>query len=319
MRCMHPRLAVSDGLAQLAAAQSGVVSTAQLEAHGFTRNAAAGRVNRGYWSRLARGIYFLSPLAPQWSALAWAGLLLGGAEATLGGSTAAYLWGFARAEQMPIQILVSASARAPVDTPWWVFHRTRISLRPRGTPPRTSVERTVLDLCAEEPQRIVHWVTEAVGSRLTTPDRLREELATRKRHPVRQQLRELLGDVRRGAHSPLEVCYLRDVERAHGIAAGRRQVRGSGYVRDVDYPEGLIVELDGQLGHTGVAAFRDMDRDNYHLVRGRPTLRFGWEQCRSEPCRVAALVVAVRRSLGWGGTMTRCARCRHIPDQDLFR
>jgi hypothetical protein len=43
----------------------------------------------------------------------------------------------------------------------------------------------------------------------------------------RASLVGVLRDVAEGAYSVLERRYLRDVERAHGLPAGRRQVRAS--------------------------------------------------------------------------------------------
>ena len=76
----------------------------------------------------------------------------------------------------------------------------------------------------------------------------------------------MLVDVAEGAQSPLELTYLRDVERAHGLPTGSRQVRVAGrrviWV-DVDYEEySTRVELDGRLGHQGEGRFRDRRRDN---------------------------------------------------------
>ena len=39
------------------------------------------------------------------------------------------------------------------------------------------------------------------------------------------------------------------------------------YRTDVDYEEyGLLVELDGRRGHDGAGRFRDMNRDNRHVL-----------------------------------------------------
>jgi hypothetical protein len=83
----------------------------------------------------------------------------------------------------------------------------------------------------------------------------------------------LLSDVGAGAESPLELTYLWDVERAHGLPVGRRQASRLGlpYASDVSYDAfGLLVELDGRLGHDGAARFRDMQRDNRFSSRGWP-------------------------------------------------
>ena len=61
------------------------------------------------------------------------------------------------------------------------------------------------------------------------------------------------------------MVYLRDVERAHGLSAVFRRQQPSRIhraVRDVWYSDfGVVVELDGRLGHTELGRFRDMNRD----------------------------------------------------------
>lgn len=39
---------------------------------------------------------------------------------------------------------------------------------------------------------------------------------------------------------------------------------------------GLLIELDGRIGHTGDGRFRDMRRDNAAATDGLATLRYGW-------------------------------------------
>jgi very-short-patch-repair endonuclease len=122
-----------------------------------------------------------------------------------------------------------------------------------------------------------------------------------------------LADVAAGAHSPLELRYLRDVERAHGLPSGSRQhavVRSGGrYFDDVRYPEyGVTVELDGRVAHPDEACWRDMRRDNSSVLAGRRVLRYGWADVAGRPCAVAAQVVAVLRAAGWRGAPHGCHR-----------
>jgi hypothetical protein len=128
------------------------------------------------------------------------------------------------------------------------------------------VEDTVLDLCVTaRPEDVVGWVTLAVERRRTTSRRLLRTLAGRSRHPRRDLLEGLLADVAVGVRCPLEMTYLRDVERAHGLnALVSRQLPSRLHKarRDVCYVDfGVVVELDGRLGHTELGRFRDMDRD----------------------------------------------------------
>lgn len=90
------------------------------------------------------------------------------------------------------------------------------------------------------PEDVVGWVTLAVERRRTTSRRPQRALAGRPRHPRRELLDGLLADVAIGVRSPLELTYLRDVERAHGLhALVSRQLpsRTHKAVRDVCYTD----------------------------------------------------------------------------------
>ncbi|WP_433021809.1 hypothetical protein [Kribbella sp. CA-294648] len=85
--------------------------------------------------------------------------------------------------------------------------------------------------------------------------------------------------------------------------------------RDVEYtPYGLIVELDGRLGHAdALSRWRDMSRDNAAATSGKLTLRFGY-QLTSLPCATAAQVVAALHRLGWNGAPRRCSPTCSLDD-----
>lgn len=276
----------------------------------MSADAVERRCSQGHWTPLARGVYLGHNHTPDWSALAWAGVLQGGPSAALGGRAAAHASGLLDTPPGLITILVPHGVRirrAEADP--WRFRRSRIAFRSAGSPPRVSVERTVIDLANSEPKRLVHWVTSAVGSRLTTPERLRAEAARHDRLRVRRDLEWLLAETAEGVHSPLELRYRESVERAHGLPAGVRQFANDGSYCDVYYEIGLIVELDGRRGHEGAGLFRDMQRDNRNTLKGLATLRFGWEQCLLDPCGVATQVARALANLGWPGSLSECPRC----------
>lgn len=310
---MHLRPAFPEPLNGLADRQAGIVTWEQALQLGMPAKTVRKLVTDGYWTRLSSGIYLTHAMRPAWSSLAWAGALVGGPEAASTGKAALRLDSIIAEEELPIHFLLPFSASYRPPNSWWRFSRTRTPFRAMGELPRVPIERVIIDLCATEPGRALHWVMLAVGSRKTTASRLREQLDEISRHPIRAELKEILADAEQGVHSPLEYAYLRNVERAHGLSGGRRQVRSRGYFRDVYYDEGLIVELDGRLGHDGVDAFRDMDRDNYHTARGKTTLRFGWHQCVNAPCRAAAMVADLRHQLGWTDEEHSCRRCLRRP------
>src|SRR6266545_2429321 len=181
-------------------------------------------------------------------------------------------------------------------------------------PPQTRVEDTVLDLTqsATDLDTALSWCARACGRRLTTPARLPVALDARRRVRWRAELSAVLQDVGDGCHSLLEIRYLRDVERRHGLPRARRQAAterpdgGRGYA-DVSYDElGVLVELDGRVAHPEHARWRDMERDNAAAITGAAVLRYGWADVAQRPCAVAAEVAAMLQTAGWSGTLRRC-------------
>ncbi|MGA4506798.1 type IV toxin-antitoxin system AbiEi family antitoxin domain-containing protein [Propionibacteriaceae bacterium G1746] len=315
---MKPRAQVPEQLEVLASNQGGLVTREQALAAGLSARQIAGLVSRGAWARLARGVFAVRFSSRSWDDLAWAGVLLAGDGAALGAEAAAHLYGFAPAS-LPIDVWITSGPgatrpRIPLDQPdgvVWRFHRGERKVV--GSPPRTSIEQTVLDLCAgADADQQSHWLGQALANRRTTVTRLTRALDDAPRLTGRRQLAELLEVAGGGSHSPLEVRYLRDVERAHGLPHGvRQQSVSSGTRSDMVYDEfNLIVELDGQLGHRGAGELRDSWRDARHLSRGLGTLRFGWPDVVRRACEMAALIAAVLQNNGWTGQLRPCRACR---------
>jgi len=315
--------AARNELRSLSLQQAHVLSREQALALGMSDRMVAHLVRRQQWHRLTQGIYLTNDTEPSFLSRAWAGVLVGGERSRLGYLAAARLNRLTDVDPRVVRVLV-AHNRSLVARRGWEFVRERPGVRQGSTrhdPPRTGVEDTVLDLCAEAgPEDVVGWVTLAVERGRTTPRRLERALAGRRRHPRRELLEGLLADVAVGVRSPLEMTYLRDVERAHGLSAlVSRQLpsRLHKAVRDVCYTDfGVVVELDGRLGHTELGRFRDMNRDNLASLDGLLTLRYGAGDLHGQPCSVAAQVARALRQRGWTGLPTRCARCARVPDQD---
>jgi hypothetical protein len=305
---MHPRRVPDEQLLGLAEAQAGVLHHEQVVQLGIGRHSIARLTSGGGgWQRLDRSIYFLRPGEPTWLGWAWAGILLGGPDARLAGASAAHLHGLTATAAWPLELLVPHE-RPVRSRPPWQFRRERPGVH----------EDTVLDLVdTSTPDEALGWVSGAVQSRRTTVARLRQALRRRQRIRHRRLLEELLTDVAHGAESPLEVLYLRDVERAHRLPRGERQSRSAaGDVRDVLYRAyGTVVELDDRLGHEGLGRFRDMRRDNAATVDGEVTLRYGNTDLRSDPCTAAFQVAAVLIRRGWEGSPVPCHRCRLVPGE----
>lgn len=306
---MTPPLALRD----LAAAQAGVMSLDQATRDGLSQHSVARLVSDGHWHRLDRSVLYLHGPQPHWSALAWAGILLGGPEARIGGEAAAYLHGLTEDPPGRITVMIPAARRRRDRWPW-SFQRERPGIRSDrspGSPPCLTVEDTVLDLCVDQPSTL-HWITTAVQRGRTTAARLRRAAADRPRLSERGLVLDLLAEAGNGVESPLEHHYLQRVERRHALPPGRRQVRRHGRSgrHDVGYRDyGVLVELDGQRGHTGPGRFRDMRRDNEAIEDGLVTLRYGWSDVIERPCAVAAQVAAVLTRHGWPHLPARCPTC----------
>ena len=301
--------------------QHGVVSRGQAAQAGLTRHAIAAHLRSGRWQRLHPGVYASFSGEPSREAVLWAALLRVGHDtvprhhATLSHQTAAELSGLIDVPASSIHVSIKRRT-GTLHPPGIVLHysaRLPAARHPARTPPQTRVENTVLDLvqvsgCAEE---AVGWGMRACQRRLTKPELLREAMAERARLRWRGDLAEALTEVREGVHSCLERRYLRNVERAHGLPTGNRQiliVRGpSRAYEDVRYRDyGTCVELDGAEAHPADSRWRDTRRDNANAADGIITLRYGWTDVAYRPCTVAAEVARALQRRGWTGTLRRC-------------
>ncbi|HEY5784655.1 MAG TPA: type IV toxin-antitoxin system AbiEi family antitoxin domain-containing protein [Microlunatus sp.] len=311
----------SDRLRALAADQAGVISSKQAFLLGLSRESVRRLARDHHWQRLTPGVFHLGVGNPSWLARAWAGILLGGSDARLGFAAAGHAWGLVAEPPEECQVLVPVD-RQVAARGCWTFPRERPGVREQrsqGSPPCTSIADTAIDLCAtvDEPD-IEDVLTRAVQGRRVSAQELLQRARARPRVRHRSAILALLGEVREGAESVLELRYLNDVERAHGLPTATRQHRSRNGkdVRDALYEEySTIVELDGDQ-HV-LRQLRDMQRDNRALVSGKVSLRYGWHDVTGRSCQVAWEVAAVLVSRGWSGLPTRCPRCEHATGADL--
>jgi len=303
----------------LIARQRGVLARWQAPAAGLDWTTIRSCVRSDRWRPLYRGVYATFTGDPPREAALWAAVLRAGPEAVLSHESAAELDGLTRERSAVIHVTVPAGKRVePV--PGLRVHR---SLRlaqarhPARMPPRTRIEETVLDLtqAARTFDAAFGWLCQACGSRLTTPDRLLAAMQLRPKMYWRDRLRSALADIGDGAHSALEVRYVRDVERPHGLPRARRQAavtRGTGriYLDNLVEPYRVCVELDGQAAHPVAERWRDIRRDNASAADGILTLRYGWADVTRWPCRTAGQIATALRLRGWSGMPTPCGpRC----------
>ena len=304
---MHPRQNPPDALLGLITAQDGVISRDQVLRLGLSRHSLQRLLDEGAWRSLGRGVYCQGE--PTWRGELWAGVLMGGDRAVIGGAAAGVLHGLSSGEPRPIDVFASTDHSR---RPGYRFHRAPRAAQ--GALPHTGVEDTLLDLAGEtDAAETVNLLISALTGYKTTPKRMRRAMAARPRLPHRRLIESAVADVALGAHSELERRYLHDVERAHGLPRPIRQASTSAGRVDVRYDAwGVVIELDGAAHHGGLQQFRDMERDNRHVLEGLITLRFGWIDIIQRPCGVARLVAYVLQAHGWKGEPTPCRLCRKM-------
>jgi hypothetical protein len=302
-------------LRQLIARQHGIVTASQAVAHGLTRGAIRANLSGGRWQRVFDRVYatFSGPLPRP--ALLWAVALRAGPTARLSHRTAGELNGLVDEPANPIHVTI-ANDRRLRRLPGVRIHRSAAgvtSAHPSRLPPQTRVEDTVLDLgqLARTADDAIGWVAVACSRRLTTPDRIAGAARRRSRMRWRKEIERACADVSRGCHSVLELRYLRDVERAHGLPAADRQVRmdGAGHTSydDVRYRAfAVAIELDGDRYHPDRR--RDTVRDNTRAAAGLTVLRYDRVAVTTRPCSVAREVAHALAARGWNGAPRWCGR-----------
>jgi hypothetical protein len=308
---------VPDALRYLARRQNGVVSRSQALRAGLSPDMIKFRVSRGRWRQIHPGVYATFTGMPGRRARLWAAVLWAGNGAVLSHETAAELHGLADNAADPIHVTVPWQRRVvePHDV---TVHRCRRSeeLAQGGShPPRTRIEETVLDLtqAAKTFDDVCAWVTRAFARDLTDEERLRKAMTARPRLRWRADLHDLIAAAAEGDHSVLEFRYHRDVERAHGLPKPSRQVWFAGAEGRSGRPDrvydgyGVVVELDGKLGHEAEDQWADKTRDNAAAAAGQQSLRYGWTHVRWQACQTAVQVAKVLRLHGWDGSPRPCS------------
>lgn len=287
--------------------QHGALTHEQAVRAGLSRRQIATRLDSGRWQRLHRGVFatFSGPV-PRDTQL-WGAVLRVGEHAVLSHHTAAEVWRLADTPSNLIHLTVPRKAASSHITGVILHYSSRLAQarHPARLPPLTKLEETALDLAdlARTAEDAVAWPIRACQRRLTTPDRIISALSERGRARWRRDVADAIPDIRVGVHSPLELRYVRDVERRHGLPRGDRQVcviRGVArqYI-DVRYTNyGVVVELDGVLAHGADGRSRDMRRDNANALDGYQTLRYDWARVAYYACLTALEVFTLLRRNG---------------------
>ncbi|TDW88250.1 hypothetical protein EV137_6344 [Kribbella pratensis] len=288
-----------EGLAVLIHEQHRVVARAQLSAAGVSDVEVRRRLRSRRWQTIHPGVYVTHTGPVGYDEQLVAALLYAGPEAAWSHYTAAEQFGLIRPDdRRPVYVTI----------PW----RRRVRARPNVVitrdahweerlaavrPPRSRPAEAVLEIVgiSRSLDAAAAVVAEACQSGRVRPDQILAALAGR-RLRYGAALRPILADVAQGTHSLLELRYLRDVERAHGLPSGQRQRAVDDEFTDVAYVlYELVVELDGRFHFAPDQRWRDLDRDNRAALRSETTLRYGWLDVTSRPCAAAVQVLQVMR------------------------
>jgi hypothetical protein len=201
--------AVSDDLATLIGAQSGMVARWQAREHELPDHALRSLLSGGRWRACSPGVYATFPGMPTRQADLWGAILhcshrprrvtgdTHHPDAVLSHATAAELYGFGGHHDPLIHVTIPSGRRKPKARPGVIIHfsgRLERSRHPVLWPPRTRLDDTILDLtqASGDASDAIGWVTRACERRLTTPTRLAEAAASRSRLRWRAQLHHAL-------------------------------------------------------------------------------------------------------------------------------
>jgi hypothetical protein len=311
-----------DAWRALLVAQHGIVTRRQALEHGLTLGMIRAHVAAERWRRLRYGVIatFTGPLTPE--AAEWAAVLACW-PAALSHESAGRRYRMARPRAgapMHVTVRYGASTSRHDDL---VVHRSRafdhITAPPDGGPPIVAAVHTAVDLAIAAPtaRSAMSVLQRCALSGGVSGAQLLAALDLRRPPRYRDALHDAAMLMVEGVMSALESTYVLEVESAHGLPGGVRQVPvvvdGTVLFEDILYsgPGGeLVVRLDGWRFHSDRrVAHRDRRRGNAAELAGRARLVYGPEEVEGEPCRTAREIATVLTTLGRTEGLRPCVRC----------
>lgn len=300
---MHPQKPprVGGPVWDLARAQHGVLTRAQLLSLGLGPDSIKHRIAKGRLHPLWRGVYAVG--RPEVGQKGWwmAAVLSCGPDALLSHRSAAALWGLVRASR-EVEFDVIVPTRTVRRRPGVRVHR-RSDLGPEhrcevtGIPVMDPIS-TLVDLASYVPEwQVERAINEADRLDLVDPETLRGTVVALPPRPGMACMRRLLG-LDAMTDSGLERRFL-TIVRAANLPRPETQVWVSGYRVDFYWPNlGLVVETDGWRYHrTPGEQATDHRRDQAHTVAALTTLRFSESQIRYRPDEVTQTLATVASRL----------------------
>jgi predicted transcriptional regulator of viral defense system len=296
----HPGLLI----AELAALQHGVVALQQLLDLGLSARAVSHRVAAGRLHRIHPGVYAVGHARLTLDGRYMAAVLACRPDGALSHRSSAAKRGLRYNNRATIDVISSRRAGRGLRG---IDAHTSCTLLPRDISEVdgircTSVARTLLDLAAMRPRRVVERAfDQAEVLQVLDARQIEDVLARAGRHRGAAVLRAVLED-----HSPGRTLTRNDLEEAFlAICDQARLPRPAvnvwialepiGYEADFLWREhGLIAETDGGSSHGTSRAFvNDRVRDQRLMLAGFRVVRFPWQQVLYEAGDVAATLRAL--------------------------
>lgn len=294
----------------VAARNHSLITAAQCEAVGLSRQATKRLVDRGTWTREARGLYRVAGGPRTWNGRALAAALSGGAGGLVSHRAACHLWGL-QGFPAPGRIDVSVhrhTARSP--RPGITIHESRTmhlaDPRTRWGIPVTGPARTFLDMAGQTQDlaTTLRALDEIRRLGLASWSELWEALLMHGRSGRRGIVlaRRALG-MRNGKRVPdteFARLFLRLLDAA-GLDEPLCEVEVKAcahrYRLDCAYPDRKIdIELDGRDHLRPEVYDRDRMRDFHLELDGWLVLRVSWRRFSQHPDEVVAEVRAALRA-----------------------
>jgi len=275
-------------LADLADAQHGVVSTSQMEALGYSRDAISYAARSGRLHRLHQGVYAVGHTSLAWEGHCLAAVLACAPGAVASHTSAAWLWGLLRGR--PEAFHVTAPTRRHARK------RIRLHFAPlvdedravREGIPVTAVSRTLLDYAASAtPPRLSRALERAEERSLLDVgpiDMLMRRVPGHRGVPRLRRALDIYDPEPAFTRSGLERRFLELVRRSH-LPNPSTNFHEGGYELDAYWPaERFAVELDVYETHGSRAAFEaDREREEDLLLQGIESMRVTGPRLRREP------------------------------------
>lgn len=299
VRIMHRRCSLDREITRIAERQHNLVEVSQLDAAGVRRQAIARRVERGWFTRVHRGVYLVGPGKPTRAGRAMAAVLACGGGAVLSHRSAAYLHGLLPYPARYDVEVTTASKTAPERLG---IHSHRVdSLDRRDTRihdnvPVTSPARTLLDLAATATEsEFEQAFDEAIFKRKARRPQIEDLIERSAGRPGVVLLRDLWNAEASGQRNRLEAeKRFAGLVRAAKFPEPTPNARIGRFVVDFLWPRHRVaVELDGFGTHRDRQAFEgDRARDGDLQAMDFAVIRVTWRQVTREPFAVVARVAA---------------------------